>query len=95
MIILAMVCDRCSKEMVMDLSGSTILDLQEQIRKEGFQYVHANKKNMLICTGCNNKFKELVGEHEERAYKELCEFFKDCKGNGKNGINDGDKNGRI
>lgn len=77
MIILTMVCDRCSKETEIDLSHSTFKS-EDEIRKAGFQYVHANKKNMLICSGCNNKFKELRGLQEEKAYREVCEFFNTC-----------------
>jgi hypothetical protein len=94
MIILTMVCDRCSKETEIDLTGTSSLDLNGQLRKEGFQYVNANKKNMLICTGCANKYKELVGLHQERAYKEVCEFFDNCKGKDNNGNNNGAEDDR-
>lgn len=92
MLLLTIVCDRCSKETVIDLTGSSSLDLNGQLRKEGFQNINANKKSMLICTGCANKYKELVDMHQERAYKEVCEFFNDCKGKDNDGNNHGAKN---
>lgn len=77
MIILTMVCDRCSKEVVQDLSNKSFKG-DEEARKAGFQHIHANKKNMLICGGCYNQFKELKDIQEDKAYKEVCEFFKTC-----------------
>lgn len=92
MVVLTIVCDRCSKEVITDLSGASTLTLSDQIRKEGFQYVTANKTDMLICSGCNNKFKELVGVQEEKAYREVCEFFDNCEGKDKNGTDGKTKN---
>lgn len=79
MIILTMVCDRCSKEEEMDLSTSSFKS-EDMIRKAGFQYIHANKKNMLICSGCYNQYKKLKGIQEEKAHREICNFFKNFEG---------------
>lgn len=93
MLTLTIVCDRCSKETVMDLSDTSFTS-EDQIRKAGFMYIHANKKNMLICTNCNKGFKELVELQEEKAFSEVCEFFNNCEGT-KNGYNSGAKNDRV
>lgn len=77
MIILTIVCDRCGKKLEQDLSN-TSFTADDMIRKAGLCYVHANKKNMLICGGCNNQFEELKGTQEKKAYKEVCEFFNTC-----------------
>lgn len=90
-VILTMVCDRCSKEEIVDLSHSSFKS-EDEIRKAGFQYVHANRKNLLICSGCNNKFKELKGIQEEKAYKEMCDFFKNCEGKDNERNTNGEKN---
>ena len=78
MVILTIVCDRCSKEIEEDLSNNTSCNVEDQARKAGFQHVHANRKNMLICGGCFNQFQELKDIQEEKAYKEVCKFFKSC-----------------
>lgn len=77
MVILTIVCDRCSKESEQDMSQISF-NVDDATRKAGFQNIHANKKNMLICGGCFNQFKELKDIQEEKAYKEVCEFFLDC-----------------
>jgi len=93
MLALTIVCDRCSKEVVRDLSDTSFTS-EDQIRKAKFQYINANKKNMLICTDCNKGFRELVELQEKKSFVEVCEFFKKCEGK-ENGHSDGDKNGRI
>ena len=93
MVILTLLCDRCGKEVSTDLSNSSFKS-EDEIRKAGFQNIHANRKNMLICSGCYNQFKELKGLQEEKAYREVCEFFNDCryKGLDDEGFTGGEEN---
>ena len=91
MIILTMVCDRCGKETVEDLSN-TSFHVDDQARKANFHYINANKRNMMICNGCFNQFEELKGMQEEKAFKEACEFFQTC-GKEEDGDNGETENG--
>lgn len=94
MITLTMVCDRCSKEEVEDLSNTSFTG-DDVIRKAGFHYVNDGRTNIMICSGCNNQFKELKGMQEEQASSEVCLFFDNCEEWNKNGYNSGAKNDRI
>jgi hypothetical protein len=94
MITIIIVCDRCSNTIEEDLSNMSFKG-EDIIRQAGFQYIHANKQNMLICNGCFNKFKELKGMQEEKAYNEVCKFFKICEKEEDGENRGGEENERI
>ena len=92
MVTLTMGCDRCSKETEVDLSNSSF-NSEDEVRKAGFRYVNNGQINIMICTGCYNKYKELIGMQEEKAYLEVCHFFDNCTEREKNELYGRTENG--
>jgi hypothetical protein len=91
MITLTIRCERCSKEVSHDLTGSTFND--DVVRKLGFVYKHDGKTNVTICMECERQYKDLKDKLASLAHEELCSFFNTCGEEEENGDNRGKKVG--
>jgi len=83
MVILTIKCSRCSKEVSHDMTNRTIDD--SLISKFGYVYLHNGKTNVLICKQCEKLFKGLEDKLVEQAKEEMCNFFKNCGKDNKDG----------
>ena len=73
------------------MTNKTLSD--DVVRQFGFNYVYDGKTNILICSQCNQLFKELQAELKSSTKTTVYNFFNDYGKDKDNGNNRGHKNG--